>query len=163
MARGAYSRDRVMLFEKLLSNGSPGLSRDEIVRRVKILAAKPSPENDFRAIRDLFSADVVCEFVGDKSRISYAGRHVGVDALIAIIRNIVTDFEQLNHSISEIIVDGGRVAIRRSVEWRHRGTGRRGRVDLADFVRFEDGLIVEMVEFRDSIAILSMQGEPSWP
>jgi len=30
-------------------------------------------------------------------------------------------------------------------------------VELADFVRFEDGLIVELVEFRDSVAVLQMQ------
>jgi ketosteroid isomerase-like protein len=68
------------------------------------------------------------------------------------------DFEQLDHVIREIIVDGGRVAVRRTVEWRHRGTGRRGLVELADFARFEDGLIVEVIEFRDTITILSMAG-----
>ena len=31
--------------------------------------------------------------------------------------------------------------------------------DLADFVRFEDGLIVELIEFRDSVTLLEMQGE----
>lgn len=152
-----------MIFEEFLSARPSGLDREEIVRRVTLLAFHPSDKNDFRSIRELYSPDVVCEFVGDKSRIPYAGRHVGIEALISIVRSITIDFEQLNHCVTGIIVDGGRVAVRRSVEWRHRGTGRRGRVDLADFARFENGVIVEMVEFRDTITILSMQGEPSWP
>lgn len=152
-----------MIFEEFLSSGRPGLDREEIVRRVELLAMQPSDKRDYQIIRELYSPDVVCEFIGDKSRISYAGRHVGVDALISILKTINIEFEQLNHSCSDIIIDHARVAVRRSVEWRHRGTGRRGRVDLADFVRFQNGLIVEQIEFRDSIAILSMQGEPSWP
>ena len=58
-----------------------------------------------------------------------------------------------------MLVEEGRVAGRRKVEWRHRGTGRRGLVDLANFVRFEDGMIVELVEFRDSVTLLEMRGE----
>lgn len=152
-----------MIFEEFLSARPSGLDREEIVRRVTLLAMLPSDKKDYQLIRDLYSPDVVCEFIGDKSRIPYAGRHIGIEALINIVRAISIDFEQLNHSISDLIVDGGRIAVRRTVEWRHRGTGRRGSVDLADFARFEDGRIVEMIEFRDSITILSMQGEPSWP
>ncbi len=152
-----------MIFEEFLSARPSGLDREEIVQRVKLLALQPTEKCDSRIIRDLYSPDVVCEFVGDKSRIPYAGRHVGIEALLSVVRAINIDFEQLNHSVSDIIVDGGRIAVRRTVEWRHRGTGRHGRVDLADFARFEDGLIVEMIEFRDTITILSMQGEPSWP
>ncbi|PWB84509.1 MAG: hypothetical protein C3F11_00945 [Methylocystaceae bacterium] len=152
-----------MIFEEFLSSGRPGLDREEIIRRVKLLSTLPSDKQDYEIVRELYSPDVVCEFIGDKSRIPYAGRHIGIEALMCVLRTINIDFEQSNHSVDDIIVDGARVAVRRSVDWRHRGTGRRGRVDLADFARFENGLIVEMVEFRDSIAILSMQGEPSWP
>jgi ketosteroid isomerase-like protein len=84
---------------------------------------------------------------------------VGVEAVINIVRGINVDFEQLNNELSDILVDGGRLACRRTVKWRHRGTGRRGLVELAEFVRFEDGLIVELIEYRDSVTILEMQGE----
>lgn len=148
-----------MPFQQLLSQKPPGLNRDEIVDRVNLLALHASTGHDLDAVRRLCAPDIVCEFVGDKSRISYAGRHVGVETLASILRTINIDFEQLNYALSDMIVDGGRVAVRRTVEWRHRGTGRRGLVELADFARFEHGLMVEFVEYRDSIAILSMQGE----
>lgn len=150
--------------EKFFAARPAGLDRAEVERRVRRLAAlQPRTEADFDLLREYYAPDAACEFVGDKSRIPYAGRHIGVETLIAIVRGIDIDFEQTNHVVDGVVIDGGRAAVRRSVEWRHRGTGRRGRVDLADFVRFEYGRIVEMIEFRDSIAILAIQGERIWP
>ncbi|OAI26733.1 hypothetical protein A1351_14325 [Methylosinus sp. R-45379] len=149
--------------EELFTHRPPGLERDEIRRRLDLLASQPAENGDFSVIHELFSPDVVCEFVGDKTRIPYAGRHTGIDALLNILRAINVDFCQSEPMIDDVVIDGGRVALRRSVRWRHRGTGLEGRVDLADFVRFEHGLIVELIEFRDSISILNIQGEPSWP
>jgi ketosteroid isomerase-like protein len=148
-----------MSFENLLAPIPPRLERAEIVRRCESLLKfsgfyGPDPSR----VRRLCAPDIVCEFIGDRSRIPYAGRHVGIETLVRILRSIAVDFEQLDYEIGEIIVDGGRVAVRRTVEWRHRGTGRRGLVELADFARIENGLIVELVEFRDSIKILSMAG-----
>jgi ketosteroid isomerase-like protein len=155
----AGSIEVTMSFEKLLSPRLPGIGRDEILRRAKALLSFPNLLGpDISLIRELCSPDIICEFIGDKSRIPYAGRHKGIDTFERILRQIATEFEQLNHSIQEILVDGGRVAVRRTVQWRHRGTGRRGLVELADFARFEDGFIVELVEFRDSITMLSMAG-----
>jgi ketosteroid isomerase-like protein len=149
--------------EDFFSRPPAGLDREEILRRIELLAAQPADDGDFSVVRDFCAQDVVCEFVGDKSRIPYAGRHFGVDALLHILRAINIDFAQSEPQIDDVIIDGGRVALRRSVRWRHRGTGLEGRVDLADFVRFENGLIAELIEFRDSITILSIQGDPPWP
>lgn len=147
----------VKSFDELIEPRPPGLDREELVRRLTQLALFPSYGPDVRLIRELCSPDVVCEFVGDRARIPYAGRHAGLHALVNIVRAIAVDFEQTHESVSDIVVDRGRIAGRRSVEWRHRGTGRRGVVRLADFVRFEDGLIVEIIEFRDSVTVLEMQ------
>ena len=47
------------------------------------------------------SPNIVCDFVGDRARIPYAGRHVGVEALINIVRAVAIDFEQSHFEISE--------------------------------------------------------------
>jgi ketosteroid isomerase-like protein len=147
-------------YADLLDPQPSGLTRDEIELRLRELADFPTPLGmDLDATRKYFSPDVVCEFIGDKTRIHYAGRHVGVEALTSIVRTIATDFEQFNSTLSDVVIEGARAACRRTVEWRHRGTGRRGLVELAEFVRFENGLIVEMIEYRDSVGILTMQGE----
>lgn len=148
-----------MIFEEWLLPKPPGLDRDEIIDRANQLARHTWDRFHFEMVRQFCSPRIVCEFIGDKSHIPYAGRHVGIESLTRIVRMINVDFEQLNCSAESVVVDGGRVAIRRSVEWRHRGTGRRGLVELADFAKFEDGLLVELVEYRDAGAILWMQGQ----
>jgi len=142
--------------DDILNPRGPGLARDEMARQLIALSSF-SFAPDVTRIREMCSRDVVCEFVGDRASISHAGRHRGVEALINIVRGLGVEFEQLGLATSEIIIDGGMAASRRTVEWRHRGTGRRGHIQLADFVRFEDGRIVEVVEFGDSMALLRMR------
>ncbi|WP_457798345.1 nuclear transport factor 2 family protein [Methylocystis sp. S23] len=144
-------------FEEMLNPPHPGLSREEMARRMMTLGSFSREGPDIELFRKYCSPDVVCEFVGDRQAISHAGRHRGIDALASIVRSVAVDFEQVGCATPEMVIDGGSGATRRTVEWRHRGTGRRGIVELADFMRFEDGLIVELVEFRDSVALLQMQ------
>lgn len=145
-------------FEEMLDPPGPGLSRDEMARRVMALGSFAGSGPDIALFRRFCAPQVVSEFVGDRGAIFYAGRHRGIDALTSIIRSINIDFEQVGSTTPRMVIDGAGVASRRTVEWRHRGTGRRGIVELADFMRFENGLIVELVEFRDSVALLQMQG-----
>lgn len=77
--------------------------------------------------------------------------------MLGIIQAICVDFEQWPLVVPEMIAEGARVAGRRQVAWRHRGTGRVGCSELADFVRFEDGLIVEFIEFRDTGTLMRIQ------
>ncbi|WP_442755260.1 nuclear transport factor 2 family protein [Methylocystis sp. JAN1] len=144
-------------FEEMLNPPHPGLSRDEMARRMMALGNFSHRGPDIELFRSYYAPDVVCEFVGDPRTIAYAGRHRGIEALLSVVRSVAVDFEQVGCATPEMVIDGGSVATRRTVEWRHRGTGRRGIVELADFVRFEDGRIVELVEFRDSVALLQMQ------
>lgn len=147
-------------FANLLAPPDPGVTRDEMVDCVQRVADYLTPRGpDIDLLRRHYSPDIVCEFVGDRTRIPYAGRHFGVEAIVSVVKAINVDFEQLDFSLSDILVDGDALACRRTVEWRHRGTGRRGVVELAEFVRFENGKIVELVEYRDSVTILEMQGD----
>jgi ketosteroid isomerase-like protein len=148
---------RLRSFADMLEPPSPCLSRDEMARRVTALGSFSREGPDIDLFRLYCAPDVVNEFVGDPATIFYAGRHRGIDALARIIRAVNVDFEQVGAATPQMTVEGGGVAARRTVEWRHRGTGRRGIVELADFFRFENGLIVELVEFRDSVALLRMQ------
>lgn len=144
-------------FDEMLTPPDPGLSREEMARRVAEIGSFSRQGPDVALFRRYCAPDVICEFVGNRKTISYAGRHRGIEALAHIVRSISVDFEQVGSATPDMTIDGGAVATRRTVEWRHRGTGRRGIVELADFVRFEGGLIAELVEFRDSVALLQMQ------
>lgn len=157
--RQTLDRAAIVSFEELLTPKPRGLDRAEIERRAIALVSFPSHGPDVALLRQYCSPDIVCEYVGVRERIPHAGRHVGIEALANIIRANAVGYEQSSGEILEIVVDGGRVAVRRSVEWRHCGTGRRGSVELTDFVKFEHGLIVEVIEIRDSITLLEMQGD----
>lgn len=141
----------------LLTPRPPGLSVAEMRRRAERLLRfdAGSPEPDL--LRQWFSPDVVCEFIGDRARTPHAGRHAGLETLLAIIRSIHVDFEQRPLAVSDILMEDGRAACWRHVEWRHRGTGRAGISALADFVRFDNALITELIEFRDTVSLLRMQ------
>lgn len=153
----AVGRGLLDSLDEILTPKPAGLDRDEMLTIGKALANLPTRQGpDLALIEKYCAPNVVCEFVGDRKRISYAGRHVGIEALTRIARAIATEFEQLSYEISDLVIDDGRVALRRSVEWRHRGTGRHGRVELAEFVKFELGRIVEIIEFRDSVTIIAM-------
>lgn len=142
---------------RLIDPGAPQLRREEMESRARRLVGHDQGY-DPDLLRQWCSPNIVCEFVGDRARLPYAGRHLGVEAMVGIIRAINVDFEQRNFEVSEMLIDDQRVAGRRRVHWRHRGTGRVGVSELADFVRFEDGLIVEFIEFRDTLS-LAMMGD----
>ena len=149
---------------QLLSPPDPGLTRQEMVSCVQQLADYVTPQGpDIALLRRHYAPGVVCEFVGEPARIPYAGRHIGVEAIIGVVKSISVDFEQLAFGLSDILVDRDALACRRTVEWRHRGTGRHGIVELAEFTRFSNGKIVELVEYRDSVTILEMQGDLESP
>lgn len=144
-------------FDSLLTPRPAGLSREEMERRARLLVSFQAEGPDVHLVREWCSPDIVCEFVGDRARIPYAGRHKGIDAMLGVIRALKIDFDQQLYAVSEVLVEDARVGGRRQVKWRHRGTGRGGISELADFVRFDDGLIVELIEFRDTVSLMHMQ------
>ena len=124
--------------DDLLRTPDPGLPREEMARRMTALCDLSRGGPNVALFRELCAPDIVCEFAGDRRSTAYAGRHHGIDALTGVLRAVAVDFEQFGAVVPEMVVDGDTLAARRRVEWRHRGTGRRGFVELADFVRFRD-------------------------
>ncbi len=144
-------------FETLLTPRPPGLRRDQMERRARRLLDLESGRPELDLVRQWCAPDIICDFAGDRARLPYAGRHTGLDALLGIIHAVNVDFEQRALWVSDLLVEDGRGACWRQVEWRHRGTGRTGVSELADFVRFDNGLITELVEFRDTVSLVRMQ------
>ncbi len=144
-------------FETLLTPRPPGLHRDEMERRARRLLGLETGSPELDLVRRWCAPDIVCDFAGDRARLPYAGRHTGLEALLGIIHAVNVDFEQRALGMSGILIEDGRAACWRQVEWRHRGTGRAGVCELADFIRFDSGLIIEFIEVRDTVSLVRMQ------
>jgi ketosteroid isomerase-like protein len=67
-------------------------------------------------------------------------------------------YENLGSVIHEFMIDGEQVALHRTATIRNRGTGATMDVDICNFARFRDGLIVEFSEYPDTAAIARLEG-----
>ena len=103
-------------------------------------------------------------FTAPESFLPFAGPSYGPegarDALIAISEM----FEWLKYNVYELIVDGSSVFAITGGLLRHKETNQETEVQLGDLIRFEDGKIVEFVEFFDSAGLrawMNRDGVPS--
>lgn len=82
----------------------------------------------------------------------------GVEACAQLVRDVNVYYENLGSRLNRLLVDGDRVALHRTTRIRNRGTGRAVDVDMWNFVRFRDGLIVEFAEYPDTEAFARLGG-----
>ena len=68
----------------------------------------------------------------------------------AYFKAIARDWEMLDHTADEFVVEGDRVAVMGRCAWRHRGTGKAVASPMAQFWRFRDGKVIEFFEFYDT-------------
>lgn len=76
----------------------------------------------------------------------------GVEACADLVRQVNVSYENLGSRVNRLLIDGDNVAIHRTARIRNRGTGRAVDIDMWNFVRFRDGLIVEFAEYPDTEA-----------
>lgn len=80
----------------------------------------------------------------------------GRDGLAQALRAIHVEYEILETSLEQVVVEGEQAAALRISRLRHRGTGRTGIVHTWNFLRFRDGLICEFSEFPDTAAFVDL-------
>ncbi|HMN71974.1 MAG TPA: nuclear transport factor 2 family protein [Rhodoblastus sp.] len=76
----------------------------------------------------------------------------GAEACAKLVRDVNVCYENLGSRLNRLLIDGDQVALHRTTRIRNRGTGRAVDVDMWNFVRFRDGLIVEFAEYPDTAA-----------
>ena len=84
----------------------------------------------------------------------------GKESFAELARAFDVFYETLSHEIGDLVIDGNRAALRRTLQMQNRGTGKIGVVDIWAFLTFRDGLLVEMTEHSDTQAIAELGG---WP
>lgn len=112
---------------------------------------------DMAGVLAFFSEDISYQMIGNWSMFPFPGPVRGKAAVTQAFGIIFTQFRSLGSDVHDIIIDGDRVAVRRITRLRHLGTGRSAGIAVVDFLRFRDGLVTELTELMDSLAMAQLE------
>jgi ketosteroid isomerase-like protein len=129
-----------------------GLDRAHVLSRLHAYLERLEAR-DLVGLMDFFADDIAFELIGNWSIFPQVGRSRGKDAWARALATIYTNLEYLDSTVHDVVIDGDWVALRRTARLRSYGTGKIDEVIMADFIRVRDGLIVEVTEIIDSLAI----------
>jgi ketosteroid isomerase-like protein len=101
------------------------------------------------AMMRYFSPDVVVRYHGTKEGLFLPGELCGIEAFKENIRLTDIEYEPLGFEVLDILVEGEATAVRWRSSWRQHGTGRVSTLDMAHFLRWRNGLVVELFEYLD--------------
>ncbi len=116
-------------------------------------------EGDVAGIVEYCAENFVYKVQGDWKIYPFSRSVTGKAAFAQIAAAINVMYENLGSIIHELVIDGERVALHRTSRMRNRGTGETVSVDVCDFLRFRDGLVIEFSEYPDSLAMAKLNGE----
>ena len=104
---------------------------------------------NWTALRDLLDPEIRVTSPGARGLAPGGPPFSGADAVIERARRTHVQFECLGSEILELLIDGDRTVVQILAHLRDRGSGELSDWNVTDFVRFRDGLIVELVEYSD--------------
>jgi|SRR4051794_31642454 ketosteroid isomerase-like protein len=114
---------------------------------------------DAEALEDLMAEchpDVVFTLAGDRSTTEMLGCICGHPQVKEGMAKLINAFEFAQRDILTELVDNDRVAVRCRLTVRSRPTNMTRETELLDLFRFQDGKIVELIEFADTALIKAM-------
>jgi ketosteroid isomerase-like protein len=128
------------------------LDRELIEARVHAILERRAV-GDVLGMLDFATDDIRINIKGDWAAFPYQRPVVGKKMVAEALSMIAIQYENLGSVVHELIIDGDRVAMRRTAGIRHRGTGKAAEIEIADFLRFRDGLVADFFEIIDTAAL----------
>ena len=104
---------------------------------------------DFNRVAALIHDDVDWVIYGPVEVFPFAGQRRGRAAVLQALGGIAEQYSLESYLPEVIIVDGERAAVMSDVTFIQRATNRKLRFRLANFLRFEDGKLIEFREFAN--------------
>ncbi len=111
----------------------------------------------------LFAEDGVIRFTAPESFLHFAGPSSGPEGARKALTAISELFAWENYNVYEMLVDGDSVFAITGGTLRHKETDQTTEVQLGDLIRFQDGRIVEFVEFFDSAGLRAWTNRSGTP
>jgi ketosteroid isomerase-like protein len=108
---------------------------------------------DIEGLMAAFHPNAVFEMKGEKDLLEVAGPVQGHPNVRAAMTGFIATFEFMKRDIVDAMVEADRIAVHSRVKIRFIPTDVVFTTDILDKFRFEDGKVVELVEFADTALI----------
>jgi ketosteroid isomerase-like protein len=115
-------------------------------------------KGDIDGLMAAFHPDAVFELKGDKNVLEVAGAVQGHPNVRSALSGFIGTFEFMKRDIVAALVEGDRAAVHSRLEVRFVPKDIVFTSDVLDTFRFEDGKIIELVEFSDTALIKNVVG-----
>jgi ketosteroid isomerase-like protein len=102
---------------------------------------------------DIIHDDIDWTIYGPIEVFSFAGSRKGKQAVLDALSDIAGQFELKRYVPEIVLADGARAAALSNVAFMQRSTGRILTFKIVDFMRFDDGRIIEFRELLDSFDV----------
>jgi ketosteroid isomerase-like protein len=113
-------------------------------------------KGDIEGLMAAFHPNAVFELKGEKDVLEVAGAVQGHPDLRAAMAGLIENFEFVKRDIIDAMVEGDRAAVHSRLKVRFVPKDVVFTSDVLDTFRFEDGKIIELVEFADTALIKSV-------
>lgn len=111
---------------------------------------------DFKGFASFFLPAMTFNIIVPRGMAPGWGSQKGLEAFINFVRFNYTNYEWLEHEISDILIMGGDAVVRRKSLSRNRGTGLVQQLNVCTLLKFQDGLIQEYIEYVDTAALVRL-------
>ena len=133
------------------------LDREMIEHRIRTIFERRAA-GDHPGIIEYAAEDIFYNIQGNWTLYPFSRPARGKQTFAQALAMIEVMYENLGSIIHELVIDGERAALHRTSKMRNRGTGEIRSVDVCDFLRFRDGLVIEFSEYPDSAAVARLDG-----
>ena len=109
---------------------------------------------DLARVAEMLHDDIDWVIYGPITAFPFAGPRKGRAAVIEAMQHIGESYELKSYRREIVLVDDDRAAIMSDVSFTQRSTGRNLRFRLANFLRFQDGRVIEFREFANTFDVV---------
>jgi ketosteroid isomerase-like protein len=107
-------------------------------------------EGDMETLADAFAGNARFQVAGSPEFSMLATFIEGHEGVMALIQTIVDSFALEDFTMLDLLIDGGKVAVRWRASVTRPDTGESFTTELADFLEIENGKVVSFTEFLDT-------------
>lgn len=109
---------------------------------------------DFEQVAALIHADIDWTIYSPVTVFPFAGQRHGRAAVLEVMAGIARDYQLETYKREFLIVEGDRAATVADIGFLQRATNRSLRFRVANFLRIQDGLLIEFREFTNTFDVV---------